>query len=139
MSKLNERILKRYKDNIAISNLKEECVMKKNTIKKITTFSLMGIVLVFGSFFTVNAATGGELVDNFKTGILKIIKIRYVDADDYFDVNTDISGDVMVDEDNFTKIEYKVAGSGEVSTGVVTYKFEGGLDGGEATAYIIED
>ena len=69
MSELSERILKKFRDNITISNLKEECIMKKNIRKQVLLGTMLGTLILSGSFITVNAATNGQLVENIKDTI----------------------------------------------------------------------
>ena len=57
MRNLNERIQRNFRNNIAISNLREEWIMKKNTKKKvlITTMVIIGTlsfpIAIIVSFF----------------------------------------------------------------------------------------
>lgn len=66
MKDLESRIWKGFQDSIAISHWKEEYNMKKAMARKVVVLSMVGILCVFGSFLTVNAATGGELIENIK-------------------------------------------------------------------------
>ena len=113
MNNIEDRILKEFKDNIAISNLRKEYIMKKSIAKKVTSLSLIGILCVFGSFFTVNAATGGELVNNIKEIVYTTFTIEKV-------------GNLKVDK-VFDGVDYKTITSGDVKTG--TYTFEENEDG----------
>ena len=118
MSDLENRMIKGFKDNIAISKLREECIMKKQAVKKVITFSLLGVLCVFGSFFTVNAATGGELLDNITTVIYRVYDAKTgkeIIADSAYTVN------VHIDTDSFKTNE-----SGENAT---IYYYEQNEDG----------
>ena len=75
MSELRERILKGFKDNITISNLKEECIMKRNTRKQVLLGIMITTLILSGSFITVNASTNGQLGENIKDTI-KVIFIK---------------------------------------------------------------
>ena len=75
MSELRERILKGFKDNIIISNLKEECIMKRNNRKQVLLGTMITTLILSGSFITVNASTNGQLVENIKDTI-KVIFIK---------------------------------------------------------------
>lgn len=116
MSELDEKMVKRFKTKVAISNLKEEYIMKKSLARKVTTFTLMGALLVFGSFFTVNAATGGELVENIKTAV----SVMILKEDGTFE---------KVDEADL--VTYTIDGlsglSGEVIEGKLNYDEENGV------------
>lgn len=65
-NELSNRISKNVREKIAVSNLEKEFNMKIKMKKQIITFSLLGVLLLSSSFFTVNAATNGELVNNVK-------------------------------------------------------------------------
>lgn len=100
MNDLDKRIQKRFKDSIAISNLKEEFVMKKAIKKQVITLSMLGIVFLSGGFLTVNAATGGELANSIKEKIMDSIKIEGVE----------------VTEENMEIEEYETNENGEVTS-----------------------
>lgn len=69
MSELSKKVLKEFKDNITISNLKEECIMKRNIRKHVLLGTMLVTLILSGSFITVNAATNGQLVENIKDTI----------------------------------------------------------------------
>jgi hypothetical protein len=64
-------ILKNVREKIAVSNLEKEYIMKSKLKKQIMTFSLVAVLFLSGGFFTVNAVTNGELVNNVKETIEK--------------------------------------------------------------------
>lgn len=73
---LNSAVLKRVRNKIVVSNLESEGKMKINKKKQI--LSLVAVIILFlsGGFITVNAATEGQLANNIKD---KIIKVVFVD------------------------------------------------------------
>lgn len=115
MNNFEKRILRGVKDNIAISNLEEEYMMKKISAKKVTLMTVVGILCVFGSFMTVNAATGGKLLDNITTVVYRVY-------------NGGLWSDVSV-EGEVVKVDTSAImnESGEITEG--TYKMEVNDDG----------
>ena len=73
---LNSAVLKRVMNKIVVSNLESEEKMKINKKKQILSLSAVIILFLSGGFITVNAATEGQLVNNIKD---KIIKVVFVD------------------------------------------------------------
>lgn len=65
----NNKIIENVKNRIVVSNLESEEKMKINKKKQILSIAAMMIIMVTGSFFTVNAATDGELVKKIKEKI----------------------------------------------------------------------
>ena len=65
----NKKIIKNVKNRIVVSNLESEEHMKISKKKQIISIAAMAIIMVTGSFFTVNAATNGELVKKIKEKI----------------------------------------------------------------------
>jgi len=113
MNRLNENILKGVKDNIAMFNFREEYRMKKVLMRQIFIFLVLGVIILSGSFFTVNAATNGKFVNNIKEIVLE--KVKEI-------------ADCEIKEDSLKIEEYKVNENGDVIT--VEYSFEdinGGL------------
>lgn len=109
MKDLNEKILKSFRDNIAISNLKEEVSMKKTIKKQVIALSMVGIVFLSGGFLTVNAATGGELINNIKKALLG-----------------KASQNIDVKEDSFEVENYEVDEDGNVTNATYTFEDEDG-------------
>lgn len=72
MSDLENRMVRRFQNSVAISQMKEEYRMKKVNAKNIMVVSLVGMLCVLGSFVTVNAATDGKLAENVKHMIYKV-------------------------------------------------------------------
>ncbi len=73
---LNSAVLKRVMNKIVVSNLESEEKMKINKKKQILSLAAVIILFLSGGFITVNAATDGQLVNNIKD---KIIKVVFVD------------------------------------------------------------
>ena len=73
----NNKIIENVKNRIVVSNLESEEKMKINKKKQILSIAAMMIIMVTGSFFTVNAATDGELVKKIK----EKINITFVNED----------------------------------------------------------
>ncbi len=72
MSDLENRMVRKFQNNVAISQMKEEYRMKRANAKNIMVVSMVGILCVLGSFVTVNAATDGKLAENVKHMIYKV-------------------------------------------------------------------
>lgn len=105
MKELNEKILKNFRDNIAISNLKEEFIMKKAIKKQIITLSMIGIVFLSGGFLTVNAATNGELVNK----VQDTIKVMFVKDDAK---EEQVKGTTYTDSNNHTVEKFEINDNG---------------------------
>lgn len=73
---LNSAVLKRVRNKIVVSNLESEEKMKINKKKQILSLAAVIILFLSGGFITVNAATDGQLANNIKD---KIIKVVFVD------------------------------------------------------------
>ncbi len=74
---LNERIIENIRNRVVISNLESEENMKLNKRKQILSIVAVMIVMLTGSFFTVNAATNGELAEKVKD----TIQVIFTDKD----------------------------------------------------------
>ena len=74
MKNLDEKILKNFKNSIAMSHFEEELSMKKVFKKQIITLSILAVVIFSGGFLTVNAATNGEMVEDIKATIYNMLK-----------------------------------------------------------------
>ena len=76
MKNLEDKILKNFKNSIAMSHLEEEFLMKKGLKKQIIILSLVIVVLFTGGFWTVNAVTNGKMVENIKSTVYDMIKVK---------------------------------------------------------------
>lgn len=109
---LDERILKNFRENMAISNLKEEFKMKRIMKKQIWMFSIVAVVFVSGSFLTVNAATGGEVINHIKEALMGKVEEK--------------TG-IDVKEDSFTVEDYETDEDGNVTSSTYTFEDESGF------------
>ena len=76
-NELNNKILKNVRNKIVVSNLEKEYAMKISKRKQIISLCATTIILLSGSFLTVNAATEGKLVEDIKEKYKEIITIDY--------------------------------------------------------------
>ena len=76
-NELNNKILKNVRNKIVVSNLEKEYAMKISKRKQIISLCATTIILLSGSFLTVNAATEGKLVEDIKERYKEIITIDY--------------------------------------------------------------
>lgn len=74
---LNSAVLKRVRNKIVVSNLESEEKMKINKKKQILSLTAVIVLFLSGGFIAVNAATDGQLANNIKD---KIIKVVFVDS-----------------------------------------------------------
>lgn len=72
---LNSAVLKRVRNKIVVSNLESEEKMKINKKKQILSLAAVIILFLSGGFITVNAATDGQLVNNIKDKIIKVVLV----------------------------------------------------------------
>lgn len=100
--KLNKRIIENVKNRIVVSNLESEGYMKLNKRKQIISVAAMMIVMITCSFFTVNAATDGELVKKIK----EKINITIVNEDGTEETLEDAN--IYVTDDNEYVVEYLI-------------------------------
>ena len=100
----DKKIVKQFKDTIAISKFKEELIMKKIMKKQVMVIAVIGIIFLTGSFATVNAATDGTLVNNIKEFLFKEAqsKIEAEIKEDTFE----IEGYETDEEENVTSSVY---------------------------------
>lgn len=76
-NELNNKILKNVRNKIVVSNLEKEEAMKISKRKQAISLCATLIILLSGSFLTVNAATDGQLAENIKEKYKEIITINY--------------------------------------------------------------
>lgn len=74
---LNNKIMRNVRTRIVVSNLEKEETMEKNKRRHIISLCATTIILLSGSFFSVNAATDGKLVEDIKEKYKEIITIDY--------------------------------------------------------------
>lgn len=74
---LNNKIMRNVRSRIVVSNLEKEEVMEKAKRKHIISLCATTVILLSGSFLSVNAATDGKLVEDIKEKYKEIIMIDY--------------------------------------------------------------
>ncbi len=108
-SELNKKIVEDVKRRIVVSNLESEENMKMSKRKQIISIAAVVLVMITGSFFTVNAATDGELVKKIKDRInITIVnedgtEETLEDANIYVTDNNEYVVEYSVDEDTATQ------------------------------------
>lgn len=98
----NKKIIENVKNRIVVSNLESEEHMKISKKKQIISIAAMAIIMVTGSFFTVNAATDGELVKKIK----EKINITIVNEDGTEETLEDAN--IYVTDNNEYVVEYLI-------------------------------
>lgn len=63
---LERKIINNVRNKIVVSNLEKEANMKISKRKTIISLTALFLILISGSFLTVNAATDGQLVQDVK-------------------------------------------------------------------------
>ncbi len=76
-NELNNKILKNVRNRIVVSNLEKEEAMKIENRRKVISLCATVVLLLSGSFLTVNAATDGKLAEDIKEKYKEIISIDY--------------------------------------------------------------
>ncbi len=104
-NELNNRILRNVRSKIVVSNLESEENMKINAKKQILSICAVALVMVSGGFFTVNAATNGQLAKDIK----EFVTVTLVKEDGS---NQKLEGKTTVDENGNTWLEYEEEGKG---------------------------
>ena len=74
---LNNKIMRNVRTRIVVSNLEKEETIEKTKRRHIISLCATTIILLSGSFFSVNAATDGKLVEDIKEKYKEIITIDY--------------------------------------------------------------
>ena len=74
-NELNNKIIEKVRDKIVISNLESEENMRLKRKKQVLSLVAVLIIMLTGSFMTVNATTNGELVEKVKDTI-KVIFVN---------------------------------------------------------------
>lgn len=98
----NKKIIENVKNRIVVSNLESEEKMKISKKKQIISIAAMAVIMVTGSFFTVNAATDGELVKKIK----EKINITIVNEDGTEETLEDAN--IYVTDNNEYVVEYLI-------------------------------
>ena len=106
---LNKKIIERVRNRIVISNLESEEKMKLNKKKQIISIAAVAVIMLAGGFFTVNAATNGELANNIKNTI-KVVLVK----DD--GTENEVEGKTYTDSNNHTIVKYETENNGTKQT-----------------------
>ena len=72
---LTKKVIENVRNRVVISNLESEENMKLNKRKQILSLVAVMTIMLTGSFFTVNAATNGELANKVKDTV-KVISVK---------------------------------------------------------------
>ena len=104
-NELNKRIIENVKNRVVISNLESEENMKFNKRKQVLSVVAVMFVMITGSFFTVNAATNGELTEKVKD----TIQVLFTDKDGK---QEEVEGTSYIDSNNHTIEKYRIEKNG---------------------------
>lgn len=108
-NELNKRIIENVRNRVVISNLESEENMKINKRKQVLSLVAVMVIMLTGSFITVNAATNGELVEKVKD----TIQVIFVDKDGK---QEEVKGTTYTDYNNHTIEKYKTEKNGTEHT-----------------------
>ena len=99
---LNKRVIENVRNRVVISNIESEVSMKLNRRKQILSVITVCIIMLGGSFITVNAATDGELVEK----VTETIQVVFRDKNGN---ETDIESatSVEMNKETVEKYEYE--------------------------------
>lgn len=104
-NELNKRIIENVRNRVVISNLESEENMKINKRKQVLSLVAVMVIMLTGSFITVNAATNGELAEKVKD----TIQVIFVDKDGK---QEEVKGTTYTDSNNHTIEKYKTEKNG---------------------------
>lgn len=104
-SELSKRIIENVRNRVVISNLEREENMKLNKRKQILSVMAVMFMMLTGSFFTVNAATNGELAEKVKDSI----QVIFTDKDGK---QEEVKGTTYTDSNNHTIEKYQIEKNG---------------------------
>lgn len=97
---LNKRIIENVRNRVVISNIESEVNMKLSKRKHILSVITVCIIMLGGSFITVNAATDGQLIEKVTETIQVIFK-------DNNGNENEIDGAAYVENNNGTVEKYE--------------------------------
>lgn len=100
-NELNKKIVESVRNRIVISNLESEENMKINKRKQIVSLVAVMLIMLTGSFITVNAATNGELAEKAKD----TIQVIFTDKDGK---QEEVKGTTYTDSNNHTIEKYHI-------------------------------
>ncbi len=123
-NELNNKILKNVRNKIVVSNLEKEEAMKISKRKQAISLCATVIILLSGSFLTVNAATDGQLAENIKEKYKEIITIDY-DESKYKLVDVQEGKDPVSGENTVTYRTTSIDNTEEMVTIINTDNLDG--------------
>lgn len=97
---LNKRIIENVRNRVVISNIESEVNMKLSRRKQILSVITVCMIMLGGSFITVNAATEGQLVEK----VTETIQVVFRDKNGN---ETKIDGAAYVEKNNETVEKYQ--------------------------------
>ena len=104
-NELDRKIFENVRNRIVVSNLESEENMKLNKRKQVLSLVAVMIVMLTGSFITVNAATNGELAEK----VIDTIQVIFTDKNGK---QEEVKGNTYTDSNNHTIEEYKIEKDG---------------------------
>lgn len=104
-NKLDEKIIENVRNRVVISNLESEENMKINKRKQILSLMIVSVIMLTGSFITVNAATNGQLAEKVKD----TIQVIFTDKDGK---QEEVKGSTYTDSNNHTIEKYEIERDG---------------------------
>lgn len=108
-NELNKKIVESVRNRIVISNLESEENMKINKRKQIVSLVTVMLIMLTGSFITVNAATNGELTEKVKD----TIQVIFTDKDGK---QEELKETTYTDSNNHTIEKYHIEKDGTEHT-----------------------
>ena len=97
---LNKRIIENVRNRVVISNIESEVNMKLSKRKQILSVVTVCMIMLGGSFITVNAATDGQLVEK----VTETIQVVFRDKNGN---ETEIDGAAYVNHNNENVEQYQ--------------------------------
>lgn len=104
-NELNKKIFENVRNRIVVSNLESEENMKLNKRKQVLSLVAVMILMLTGSFITVNAATNGELANKVKD----TVKVIFTDKDGK---QQEVEGTTYTDSNNHIIEKYEIEKDG---------------------------
>ena len=108
-NELNKKIVENVRNRVVISNLESEEKMKINKRKQIVSLVAVMLIMLTGSFITVNAAMNGELAEKVKD----TIQVIFTDKDGK---QEEVKGTTYTDSNNHTIEKYHIEKDGTEHT-----------------------
>ena len=108
-NELNKKIVESVRNRVVISNLESEENMKINKRKQIVSLVVVMLIMLTGSFITVNATTNGELAEKAKD----TIQFIFTDKDGK---QEEVKGTTYTDSNNHTIEKYHIEKDGAEHT-----------------------